>query len=98
LPPPALEPVAQVRVGSPKELTVDRLIRFTIANIAIGSTIGWSTGAALLVSNAGGLRDMIVNSANPPVMLALMAVPVGWLFGIGYLATALMFLSEADEA
>jgi hypothetical protein len=77
---------------------VDRLIRFTIANIAIGSTIGWSAGAALLISNAGGLRDMIVNSANPPVLLALMAVPVGWLFGIGYLATALMFLSEGDEA
>jgi hypothetical protein len=76
---------------------VNTLVRFTIANIAIGSTIGWAAGAALFISNAGGLRDMILNSANPPVLAAMMAVPVGWLFGIGYLATALMFLGEDQD-
>ncbi len=76
---------------------MNTLVRFTIANLAIGSTIGWSAGAALFISNAGGLRDIILNSANPPVFAAMMAVPVGWLFGIGYLATALMFLSEGEE-
>jgi hypothetical protein len=64
---------------------VNTLVRFTIANIAIGSTIGWAAG------------DMILNSANPPVLAAMMAVPVGWLFGIGYLATALMFLGEDQD-
>jgi hypothetical protein len=80
-----------------KELRVNTLVRFTIANIAVGSTIGWAAGAALFISNANGLRDMILNSANPPVLAIMMAVPVGWLFGIGYLATALAFLGEDHE-
>jgi hypothetical protein len=91
------EPVAARGVGSAKELHVNTLVRFTIANLAIGSTIGWAAGAALFLSNANGLRDMILNSANPPVFAAMMAVPVGWLFGIGYLATALMFLGDDHE-
>jgi hypothetical protein len=70
------------------------MIRFILANVATGSAIGWMTGGTLVLANTGGLRDMILASANPPVLLAMMAVPVGGLFGVGYLATALMFLEE----
>ena len=49
-----------------------------------------------VAGNTGGLRDMILASPNPPALIAMMAVPVGGLFGIGYLATALMFLGDED--
>ncbi len=73
-----------------------KLVRFMIANIAVGSTIGWTVAAALIAMNSGGLRDAILASSSPPVLLAAMALPVGGIFGIGYLATALMFLSADD--
>lgn len=73
---------------------MSKLVRFMIANIAVGSTIGWSAAGALIAMNSGGLRDTILASSSPPVLLAAMAVPVGGIFGIGYLATALMFLSD----
>lgn len=73
---------------------MNEMVRFMIANVATGSAIGWMAGGALVAANTGGLRDMILSSPNPPALIAMMAVPVGGLFGIGYLATALMFLSE----
>jgi hypothetical protein len=87
-PPPA--------VSGTEEHAMCELTRFMIANIATGSAIGWITAGTLLATNASGLRDMVLASANPPVVLAMIALPVGGLFGICYLATALMFLAE-DE-
>ncbi len=73
-----------------------KLVRFVISNIAVGSAIGWTTAGTLFAMNSGGLRDMILASSAPPVLLAALAFPVGGIFGIGYLATALMFLSRDD--
>lgn len=75
---------------------MSEMVRFMIANLATGSAIGWLAAGSLVLANTGGLRDMILSSANPPAFIFMMAVPVGGLFGIGYLATALMFLSEDD--
>ncbi len=73
---------------------MSRLVRFIISNIAVGSSIGWSAAGILIATNSGGLRDTILASSSPAVLLAALAIPVGGIFGIGYLATALMFLSD----
>lgn len=69
-----------------------RLIRFMLTNIAIGVLLGWAVGIVLVLSNAQGLGDLVFGSGNPIAAVALLALSFGSTFGLGYFATAVLFL------
>jgi hypothetical protein len=73
-----------------------RLVRFMIENFSTGAAIGLFCAAALLWSGPAGLTPLVERGADSPVAAALLALSLGSSFGLGYLATALAFLDEAE--
>lgn len=69
---------------------------FIIRSWAIGAAIGMGLASGLLLTDAGGLRSLLSQNANPFAALFLLAGGFSTLFGGLYAATAIMLLpSEA---
>jgi hypothetical protein len=74
-----------------------RLIRLMISNWAFGWAVGLVCAAAVLVSNVGGIRVLMLKSDFMFQGLALLFVGFGALFGGVVCATAIMLLPTVEE-
>lgn len=73
-----------------------RLVHFMISNFSTGAALGLFCAAALLWTGPTPLTPLVERGADSPVAAALLALSLASTFGLGYLATALAFLGEAD--
>jgi hypothetical protein len=74
-----------------------KLLRFLAVNCVIGITAGWLLLGMLIVTNVGGLRNLIADSPNPVVPLVLLAAGFGITFGSAAMGSAVMMLPYNDD-
>lgn len=70
------------------------LIRFYIRHVLIGFAIAAAFVAGLLAFDVGGLRHLILNSADGPLALGLLVFSNGIVFAGVQFAIAVMGLAE----
>jgi hypothetical protein len=75
----------------------NRLVRLMIANWALGWAVGFFWAAAVLVSNVGGIRVLMLKSDLMFQGLLLLFGGFGLFFGGVVCATAIMLLPTAEE-
>jgi hypothetical protein len=74
-----------------------RLVRLMISNWALGWAVGFACAALVLLSNVGGLRDLMLSSDVMWQGLALLFGGFGFTFGGVVCATAIMLLPTDEE-
>ena len=84
-------PVTQGKTNS------GRLVRLMISNWAFGWAVGFACAAAVLVSNIGGIRVLMLKSDLMLQGLALLFCGFGLFFGGVVCATAIMLLPTGEE-
>jgi hypothetical protein len=72
------------------------LIRFVLTNIAIGAVFGWLIAAMFVWNDVLGYGTLLAASPDRTLIVAVAAMQVGCMFGISYLATALMVMTQDD--
>src|SRR5271166_2670216 len=75
----------------------NRLVRLMIANWALGWAVGFVCAAAVLVSNVGGIRVLMLKSDLMFQGLVLLFGGFGLFFGGVVCATAVMLLPMGEE-
>ena len=75
----------------------NHLVRLMITNWAFGWGVGAVCAVAVLVSNVGGIRELMMKSDLMVQGLALLFVGFGVLFGGVVCATAVMLLPTGEE-
>jgi hypothetical protein len=75
-----------------------RLIRFLLVNCAIGVAGGWTLLAALLATDTGGIRTLILNEASPGVPIILLAAGFAITFGSAAMGAAVMAMRPGDHS
>lgn len=75
----------------------NRLVRLMITNWAFGWGVGAVCAIAVLISNVGGIRVLMMKSDLMLQGLALLFVGFGVLFGGVVCATAVMLLPTGEE-
>ncbi len=75
----------------------NRLVRLMIANWAFGGVVGLACAAAVLVSNVGGIRVLMLKSDLMFQGLALLFGGFALFFGGVVCATAIMLLPGVEE-
>ncbi|MGO9390469.1 hypothetical protein [Rhodoblastus sp.] len=75
----------------------NRLVRLMIANWAFGGVVGLACAAAVLVSNVGGIRVLMLKSDLMLAGLALLFGGFALFFGGVVCATAIMLLPTVEE-
>ena len=73
-----------------------RLVRLMVSNWIFGWAVGWACAAAVLVSNVGGIRELMFKSELMVQGLALLFGGFGFTFGGVVCATAVMLLPIED--
>ena len=71
-----------------------RAVRLILASYLIGALGGTTLAALLLATNAQGLRDLILGSANPWIPLVLFTAQLALTFAALAAAVAVMRLSS----
>jgi hypothetical protein len=74
-----------------------QLVRLMISNWLFGWAIGFACAAAVLVSNVGGIRELMFKSDLMLQGLALLFGGFGFTFGGVVCATAIMLLPTEEE-
>ncbi len=75
----------------------NHLVRLMIINWAFGWGVGMACAAAVLASNIGGIRVLMMNSELMLQGLALLFGGFGFTFGGVVCATAVMLLPTGEE-
>ncbi|MBI4724777.1 MAG: hypothetical protein HY765_07305 [Rhodomicrobium sp.] len=73
------------------------LVRFLTVNCTIGVAAGWLLLAALFLTNAAGLRDLILNSDAPGLPLVMLAAGFAITFGSAAMGAAVMMMPFEDK-
>ncbi len=73
------------------------LLRFLAINCAIGIGAGWFLLLLLILSNAAGLKDLILGSDAPALPVAMLAAGFAITFGSAAMGTAVMALRPDNE-
>jgi hypothetical protein len=76
--------------------SLPRLIRFLGVNCAIGIAGGWTLLVALIATDTGGLRTLIVNEGSA-VPIILLAVGFAVTFGSAAMGAAVMTMHYFDD-
>jgi len=79
--------------GSP----VPPLVRFLLKWTAIGTGTGWLFLAALLLSDTGGLGSALMRSANPWIVLYILALSFAITFSQATLLIAVLLRDDFGE-
>ncbi|MCI4677355.1 hypothetical protein K9U39_00250 [Rhodoblastus acidophilus] len=74
------------------------LVRLMIANWALGWAVGFACAGAVLVSNVGGIREIMMRSDVMLQGLALLFGGFGFTFGGVVCATAIMLLPTDEDS
>jgi hypothetical protein len=77
--------------------TSGRLVRLMVSNWAFGSVVGFACAGAVLISNVGGIRVLMLKSDLMFSGLVLLFGGFGLFFGSVVCATAIMLLPTSDE-
>ena len=76
--------------------------RFALANLLIGTVLGWLCAAVVLVFDINGIGSLVMGAPYWGLALPAMVFFFGKTFGVGYLTTAILMLptpeSEFDPA
>lgn len=78
-------------------LGLPKLLRFLGIHCAIGVTAGWILLLLMVLTNTGGLRDLLTGSSNPLVPLLLLGAGFGITFGSASMGAAVMLLPYNDD-
>jgi hypothetical protein len=70
------------------------LIRFVLTNIAAGAAFGWIIAALFVWNDVLGFGALLAAGPDHYLIAAVAAMQIGAMFGISYLATALMLMSQ----
>jgi hypothetical protein len=76
----------------------NRLLRLMVANWALGWAVGFVCACGVLVSNVGGIRELMMSSELELQGLALLFGGFGFTFGGVVCATAIMLLPTDEES
>lgn len=75
--------------GSPK---LPPMLRFLMLNLGIGISCGVALASLLVLSNTGGLKDLLVGDSNPLIALAALYVSLALTGGSVAMGVAVMTL------
>ncbi len=75
----------------------NHLVRLMVSNWALGWGVGFACAAAVLISNIGGIRVLLLKSDIMLQALALLFGGFGLFFGGVVCATAVMLLPAEEE-
>lgn len=78
--------------GSRKREPLPKLLHFLAVNSATGAALGTVFAIVLMLTNVGGLADLIGETSNPVVPIVLMIVGFATLIGGLYTGSAVMLL------
>ncbi len=68
------------------------LIRFLLVHAAIGIVGGWFVLGGLLVTNTGGLADLVFHSSTPLIPLVMLMIGTAITFGSAAMGAGIMML------
>lgn len=74
-----------------------RIVRLLAVHCAIGVALGLAFAMLLLVTNPVGLRDIIMESEQPWLPIAMLSVGCALTFGGASMASAIMTLHWDDD-
>lgn len=84
------------RCGEREIAAMPKLIRYSLFNFTEGTLLCWAVLALMTAADLHGWRGAIAQSAEPIASIALVALSVGPLIGVCYLATALMLFPPQE--
>jgi hypothetical protein len=73
-----------------------RLLRYLAVHCAIGFALGLAFGGLVVLSNVGGLRDLIASSADALIALPALLALCGLTFASLVMGGAIMMLPEGQ--
>jgi len=82
-------------MATPRPIGPPPLVRFLLGNVAAGAAIGWTVALFAVLSDVLGIKALLLDGPDVLAGIALLAFASGASFGLGYLATALLFI-ESD--
>lgn len=83
--------------SGPGRHRLPRIVRLLAVHCAIGVALGITFAMLLLVTNAAGLTDLIVESEQPWLPIAMLSIGCALTFGGASMAAAIMTLHWGDQ-
>jgi len=100
-----MRPLSHLRAGAaaaPSDLRgsrrPSRLLRLLVGNAILGAFLGWGLLAAILLTDAAGLRTLIANDLQATQVVVMLALQFGAGFATLAMATAVMLLAQEPKA